>query len=105
MSVAMLVYFKDPARNRLYIPVAAQGTYHSDWQPTAEKLGLKWVPDFENGPTVMGTEIAELLEEFRTLRAVWAKDPRKDWLLERIDSILERLSEVNLDEVSRIFIG
>ena len=105
MSVAMLVYFKDPGRDRLYIPVATQGIYHTMWQDTAEKLGLKWVPDFENGPIVKVEELAEVMAEFRTLRAVWANDPRTDWLLERIDSILERLNELNLDEVSEISIG
>lgn len=105
MSVAMLVYFKAPERDSHYIPVAAQGDYHAYWQPTAEKLGLKWVPEFENWSIVKAEELAEVMEEFRTLRAVWANDPRTDWLLERIDFILEQLSDINLDEVARISIG
>lgn len=105
MSVAILVKFKAPERDSLYIPVATQGVYHTVWQETAEKQGLKWVPQFENGPIVEVKELAEVMEEFRTLRAIWANDPRNDWLLERIDFILEQLSDINLDEVSRISIG
>jgi hypothetical protein len=105
MSVAILVKFKAPERDSHYIPVATQGVYHSVWQDTAEKLGLKWVPQFENGPIVKVEELAEVMEELRKLRAVWAGDPKNDWLLERIDFILEQLNDIDLDEVSRISIG
>jgi hypothetical protein len=105
MSVSILIEFKGPCRRSRYIPVATQGVYHSEWQETAEKLGLKWVPEFENGPSVKVEELPEVMEEIRKLRAVWANNPKKDWLLERIDFILEQLSELNLDEVSEIFIG
>ncbi len=63
------------------------------------------MPEFENGPSVKVEELPEVMEEIRKLRAVWANNPKKDWLLERIDFILEQLSELNLDEVSEIFIG
>jgi hypothetical protein len=105
MSVAIFVKFKAPERDSLYIPVSPQGLYHSMWLPTAEKLGLKWVPLFEDGPIVDVKELAEVIDELRTLRAVWANDPKNDWLLERIDFILEQLNELNLDEISRISIG
>ncbi len=105
MTVAMLVKFKALERDSHYIPVATQGVYHADWQPTAEKLGLKWVTRFEDGPTIQGAEMAEVMDELRQLRAIWAVDPRNDQLLERIDFILEQLNDLEWDEVSEIFIG
>jgi hypothetical protein len=104
MSLAILVKFKAPARSTLQIPVASQGLYHSMWLPTAEKLGLKWVPLFEHWPAIEVKDIAAIMDELRQLRAVWANDPRNNGLLERIDFILEELNDINLDEVSRISI-
>ncbi|NNB84418.1 hypothetical protein HI113_02080 [Corallococcus exiguus] len=105
MSVAMLVTFKAKDRDSLYIPVATQGAYHALWLPAAEKLGLKWVPQFEDGPVVDVSELPALLDELRKLRDALASNPKNDSLLERIDWILEELSGLDPNEVSRISIG
>ncbi|ATB29054.1 hypothetical protein [Melittangium boletus] len=105
MSVAILVKFKEPGRDDRYIPVAAQGVYHSVWLPMAEKLGLKWVPLFENGPLLDVKELATVMEELRKLRGALAGHPKNALLLERIDSVLDELDDIELDEVSEIFIG
>jgi hypothetical protein len=105
MSVAIHIKFKSPERDSLYIPVATQGAYHAVWLPTAEKLGLEWVPRFENGPLVEVHALAAVMDEFRKLRDALASNPKNASLLERIDSILEELSDVTLDDVSEIFIG
>ncbi|MDC0711687.1 hypothetical protein POL68_24680 [Stigmatella sp. ncwal1] len=105
MSVAIRIKFKAPGRDDLHIPVAAQGLYHTVWLPTAERLGLKWVPLFENGPTLDVKDLLAVMDELQKLRAGLAGDSKNVWLLERIDFILEELSEVDLDEVSEIFVG
>lgn len=105
MSVAIHIKFKATDRGSLSIPVATQGTYHTVWLPTAEKLGLKWVPLFENGPIVDVKELTAVMNEFRKLREALASNPKNASILERIDFILEELGDVPLDEVSEIFIG
>ncbi|MBZ4373718.1 hypothetical protein [Corallococcus sp. AS-1-6] len=105
MSVAILVTFKAKDRDSLYIPVATQGAYHALWLPAAEKLGLKWVPLFENGPIIGVGDLPAVMDEFRKLREALAGNPKNDSLLERIDSILEGLSGLDLNEVSEIVIG
>lgn len=105
MSVAIHIKFKAAHRDPLHIPVATQGAYHTVWLPTAERLGLKWVPLFENGPVVSVNELTAVMDEFRKLRDVLASNPKNASVLERIDSLLEELSDVPLDEVAEIFIG
>ncbi|MBN9682628.1 MULTISPECIES: hypothetical protein [unclassified Corallococcus] len=105
MSVAILVSFKAKDRESLYIPVATQGAYHALWLPAAEKLGLKWVPLFEDGPIVDVGELPALMDELRKLRDALAGNPKNDDLLERIDWILEEFSRLDLTEISRISIG
>lgn len=105
MSLAILVKFKAPERPTRHIPISPQGLYHSMWLPTAERLGLKWVPMFEHWPSIEVKELPELIEELRKLRAVWGEDPKNAWLLERLDFILEELNGLNIDEVSELFIG
>ncbi|CAM4123039.1 hypothetical protein [Corallococcus exiguus] len=105
MSVAILIKFKSKDRDSLYIPVATQGAYHGLWLPTAEKLGLKWVPLFEDGPVVDVIDLPEVMDELRKLRDALAGNPKNDSLLERIDWILEELSGLPLNEVSKISIG
>jgi hypothetical protein len=105
MSIAIHIKFKATGRDSLSIPVATQGTYHTVWLPTAEKLGLKWVPLFENGPMVDVNDLAVVMNEFRKLRESLAGNPKNVSILERIDFILEELGEVPLDEVSEVFIG
>lgn len=105
MSVAILIKFKSTDRAPLYIPVATQGEYHGVWLSAAEKLGLKWVPLFEDGPVVDVSDLPTLLDEFRQLRDALAGSPKNDALLEHIDSILEEFSRLDLTEVSRIAIG
>ncbi|WP_233611955.1 hypothetical protein [Corallococcus sp. AB045] len=79
--------------------------YHALWLPTAEKLGLKWVPQFENGPIVEVGNLPAVMDELRKLRDALAGNPKNDSLLERIDWILEKFSELDIAEVSRIAIG
>ncbi|NPD23624.1 hypothetical protein [Corallococcus exiguus] len=105
MSVAFLITFKAKDRDSLYIPVATQGAYHALWLPTAEKLGLKWVPLFENGPTVDVGDLPAVMDELRKLRDAMAGNPKNESLLERIDWILEGLSGLDPNEVSEIAIG
>ncbi|RYZ16292.1 MAG: hypothetical protein EOO70_04790 [Myxococcaceae bacterium] len=105
MSVAILITFKAKDRDSLYIPVATQGAYHALWLPTAEKLGLKWIPLFENGPVVDVGDLPAVMDELRKLRDALAGNPKNDSLLERIDWILEELSGLDLNEVSEIVIG
>ncbi|QAT88028.1 hypothetical protein EJ065_6499 [Corallococcus coralloides] len=105
MSVAILINFKSTDRAPHYIPVSTQGAYHALWLPAAEKLGLKWVPLFEDGPVVDVNDLPALMDEFRQLRDALADSPKNDSLLERIDWILEELSGLDLNEVSEIAIG
>ncbi|QRO01335.1 hypothetical protein JRI60_21070 [Archangium violaceum] len=105
MSVAIHIKFKATDRGSLSIPVATQGTYHTVWLPTAKKLGLKWVPLFEDGPIVDVNDLAAVTNEFRKMREALASNPKNASILERIDFILQELDDVNLDEVSGIFIG
>ncbi|MBZ4330253.1 hypothetical protein NR800_22005 [Corallococcus interemptor] len=105
MSVAILVKFKSTDQAPLYIPVATQGEYHGVWLSAAEKLGLKWVPLFEDGPVVDVSDLPSLLDEFRQLRKALAGSPTNALLLEHIDSILEQFGQLDLTEVSKIVIG
>lgn len=105
MSVAILIEFKAPDREELYIPVAAQGVYSTEWVPTARRLGLKWLPLFRTGTPVGVEYLPSVLDEFRQLRAAMAGDPRMAVHLERLDFILEALVDVDLSEVDNVFIG
>jgi hypothetical protein len=105
MSVAILIEFKAPDREELYIPVAAQGVYSTEWVPMAKKLGLKWLPLFRTGSPVDVEDLFVVVEEIRQLRAALSVEPRKAALLERIDFILEALDEVKTEEIASVFIG
>jgi hypothetical protein len=105
MSVAILIEFKVPARDELYIPVASQGVYSTEWVPTARKLGLRWLPLFRTGTTVDAEDLPAVVDEIRQLRTAMAGDPKTTVYLERIDFILEALDEMDPAEVSKIFIG
>jgi hypothetical protein len=105
MSVAILIGFKAPDRQEHYIPVATQGVYSTEWVPLAEKLGLRWLPLFRTGIPVDVEDLPAVLEEIRRLRTALEGDPKKAWLQERIDSILEALDEVDPGDIARIFIG
>lgn len=69
MSVAILIEFKAPDREELYIPVAAQGVYSTEWVPMARKLGLKWLPLFRTGSPVDVEDLPTVVDEIRQLRA------------------------------------
>jgi hypothetical protein len=105
MSVAILVKFKSADQGSLYIPVATQGDYHAVWLSAAKKLGLKWVPLFEDGPVIEVRDLPALLDEFRQLRGVLAESPKNTAIVDHIDLIFEKFSELDLTEVSRISIG
>jgi len=105
MSVAFLISFNAPDHEDLYIPVATQGVYGTDWVPLARKLGLKWLPLFYTGAEVEAADLPAVVGEIRRLRATAAEDPKRAALLERIDFILEELDKVNPDDVSTVFIG
>jgi hypothetical protein len=105
MSVAILIKFKAQERERLYIPVATEGTYGSEWAATAEILGLHWLPLFQSGIPVDIANLPAVEDEFRQLRATLLGNPRKAATVERIDFILKTLDEVNPDEIAEIFIG
>lgn len=105
MSVAILIEFRDPAREALYLPLAAQGAYGGEWVPAARKLGLRWLPLFLTGTTVSVEDLADVAEELQRLRASLAGDPRSAATVERIDFVLERLHSVDLCAVAEVFIG
>ncbi|QRN94513.1 hypothetical protein JRI60_36095 [Archangium violaceum] len=105
MSVAILIKFKEQERERLYIPVATEGAYGTEWAATAEKLGLHWVPLFQSGISVDIVDLPVVLDEFRQLRAALVGNPKKAATVARIDFILEILGEVNPNEIADIFIG
>lgn len=105
MSVAILIEFKDPAREALYLPLATQGAYSSEWVPLARALGLRWLPLFLTGMAVSVEDLAAVVDELRRLRTVLAGDPRTPATVERLDFILERLRSVDLREVAEVFIG
>jgi len=105
MSVAIQIEFKDPTRDVLYLPLATQGAYSSEWVPVARELGLNWLPLFLTGIPVSVEDLASVVDELRRLRTVLAGDPRKAAIVERLDFILERLRSVALDEIAEVFIG
>ncbi len=105
MSVAILIEFKEQGRQELYIPVATEGEYGTEWVENAERLGLRWLPLFQAGTSVDVTNLPTVIDEIQQLRAKLATNPKKAALVERIDFILESLGEVSPEEISRIFIG
>jgi hypothetical protein len=105
MSVAILIEFKDPTRDELYIPLATEGAYSSEWVPLARHLGLNWLPLFQAGTRVDVEDLPTVVDEFRRLRSALADDRRKSSVVERLDFVLERLHEVDSQEIAGIFIG
>jgi len=105
MSVAILIEFKDSTRDELYIPLATEGTYSSEWVPPAKHLGLHWLPLFQTGISVSVEDLPTVMDELRRLRGVLADDRRKSSAVERLDFALERLHELDIREVAGIFIG
>lgn len=105
MSVAILIEFKEQGRKELYIPVATEGEYGTEWVANAEKLGLRWLPLFQAGTSVEVADLPAVMNEIQHLRAGLVGNPRKVAIVERMDFILESLGEVSPEEISRIFIG
>jgi hypothetical protein len=105
MSVAILIEFKEPARQELYIPVATQGAYSSEWVPAAEALGLTWLPLFLEGTTVSVDDLPTIMEELQRLRALLGGDPAKAATVDRIDFILGRLRSIDSNAIAGIFVG
>jgi len=105
MSVAILIEFKAQERERLYIPVATEGTYGIEWAATAEKLGLRWLPLFQSGISVDVANLPAVVDEFRQLRTALVGNPRKAPTVERLDFILAALEQIDADEIADIFIG
>ncbi|MGZ3460286.1 MAG: hypothetical protein ACXU86_17490 [Archangium sp.] len=105
MSVAILIKLKAPDRDDLYIPVATQGVYSTEWVPMARKLGLRWLPLFRTGTTVDVEDLPAVMDEIWQLRTAMAGDPKMAAHMERVDFILESLHEVDSDEIASIFIG
>lgn len=105
MSVAILIEFKAQGRNSLYLPMATEGTYSREWGGVARKLGLHWLPLFQSGMRVEVSDLPAVVDELRQLRAALINRPGTTPTVDRIDSILEALSEVEPSEVAEIFIG
>lgn len=119
MSVGVLVQFKSPDRETLYVPVATEGTYSRYWVSAAERLGLLWLPEFQTGAIVPLDALPAVIAEFEQVRAEFARRPdmtdrfirqRMDVatmqeLLERADNVLEALKGLDPAEVNEIFIG
>ena len=105
MSVAILIEFKDPNQQELYIPLATEGAYSSEWLPLAKRLGLQWLPLFQTGSRVEVEELPVVTEEFRRLRGALAGSTGKSSTVERLDFILERLHQVDARDIAGIFIG
>ncbi|ADO75135.1 hypothetical protein [Stigmatella aurantiaca] len=105
MSVAILIEFKESSREELYLPLATQGAYSSEWVPASKELGLQWLPLFLTGTSVDVEDLPAVVEELRCLRTALADAPRQASTVERLDFILERLSAVDTHEIAGIFIG
>ena len=105
MSVAILIEFKEQGRKELYIPVATEGEYGTEWVENAEKLGLRWLPLFQAGTSVDVADLPAVMNEIQQLRARLVGNPKKAATVERMNFILESLGEVSPEEISRIFIG
>ncbi len=105
MSVAILIEFKEPTREELYLPLATQGAYSSEWVPAAKELGLSWLPLFLTGTSVDVEDLPAVVEELRRLRTALAGVPRQASTVERLDFILERLRAVDPHEIAGLFIG
>ncbi|WNG26169.1 hypothetical protein F0U62_20685 [Cystobacter fuscus] len=105
MSVAMLIKFKAQDQRSLYLPMATEGTYSREWVSVARKLGLPWLPLFQTGIKVEVAALPAVMYELRQLRAALVDNPGSTPVVERIDSIIEALSEVAPAEIAEIFIG
>jgi hypothetical protein len=105
MSVAILIEFKDPGRDDLYIPLATEGAYSNEWLPMAKRIELHWLPIFHSGARVGVEDLPAVMDEFRRLRSALAEDPRKSSVVERLDFVLKRLHEVDNREIAGLFIG
>lgn len=105
MSVAILIEFKEQGRKGLYIPVATEGEYGTEWVENAEKLGLHWLPLFQAGTSVDVADLPAVVNEIQQLRVRLAGNPKRAAIVERMDFILESLGEVSPEEISTIFIG
>jgi hypothetical protein len=105
MSVAILIEFKDPAREELYVPLATQGVYSSEWLPMARELGLYWVPLFLTGISVSVEDLPVVVQELERLRSGLVGAPGKSPIVQRLDFVLERLRAVDSQEIAELFIG
>ena len=105
MSVAILIEFKDPKRDELYIPLAPEGAYSSEWVPLAKQLGLGWLPLFQTGTSVSVEDLPTVMGEFQRLRDVLSENRSRPAMVERLDFVLERLQGVDSQQVAGIFIG
>lgn len=105
MSVAILIEFKDPNRDELYIPLATEGAYSSEWVPLAKQLGLSWLPLFQTGTSVSVEDLPTVMGELRRLHNVLSENRSKPSIVERLEFVLDRLQAVDNQQVAGIFIG
>lgn len=105
MSVGLLVQFKSPDREAIYKPVATAAAYDRYWISAAGKLRLPWLLEFETGTTIPFEALPAVIAEFEQLRPEFTQRPEADWLLERLDNVLDVLRGLDLTDVEDIFIG
>jgi hypothetical protein len=94
------------------LPVAHYETFQRYWLPGAKVLGLKIVPRF--GVLAISNEkknlfyIPELIEELRLLRPWFEKnvpESERDYLVKRIDMLVEELTLISKQKEIDISIG
>ena len=87
------------------IPVATQEVFKTYWKQGAQVLGLRWVPLFETGIPVQEDDIADVVSELEKL-ANWARQSEvPDFVVTRIDVLIESLVEVRGSSGVDVFVG
>jgi hypothetical protein len=74
--------------------VATEIAFEQVWLPPSEELGLSWIPLFQSGLDIRPEDWDDIAHELRRLKS-WAltkgDDETREYLVERIDRLLNEI--------------
>jgi hypothetical protein len=94
--------------SKFYVPVSTETFFDECWHPGCEALNLKWISAFSYGVDIEKKDVPEVKSELIRLRD-WAieylQDEERTHLIERLDTLMDKISKSFIRDDLSIFIG
>lgn len=81
-----------------YIPVASESMFNDIYEPLAQELGLDYITNMAFGYDFGHSGLLNIITQIKTLRQfLFTQEPRlnreynEEWLVERLDGLINRL--------------